>query len=111
LTEGTSQFARSSVAIVSQLGITDAAKLVYRDHIKMKHSSRKRLKTEVEGKMQLPPRAKLARSASQPCIENQQHSASGDEAAKGTNILSKLLMAYVLEARVFMWSERQSMSR
>ena len=82
---------------VSQLGITDAAKLIYRDHIKMKHSSRKRLKTEVEGKMQLAPKAKLARSG-QPCIENQQAS-DCDEASGGTDILSKLLTAYVLEAR------------
>ena len=99
---------------VSQLGITDAAKLIYRDHIKMKHSSRKRLKTEVEGKMQLAPRAKLAKSASQACIQNRQCSASEDEAASGADILSKLLVGYVMEARhtlnLFFWCECESVS-
>lgn len=68
------------------LADSDIAKLIYRDSIRLKHASRKRLADEISAKPSLP----FARERNKTDAENR--------AVEDQHPLSKALVAYLLEA-------------
>lgn len=76
---------------MQSLSEAQAAKLVYRDHINMKHADRKRLATEIETKsQQLELQPKIA-------VGGLQLEDGGD--SKDADCMTKMLLKYLVEVQ------------
>ena len=78
----------NALEYLSTLGHGELARIIYRDHVQIKHGSRKRLATEVESKM---------RVAEQTCSVDPDALLLVDKAADAPDLMSKMLIAYLRE--------------
>lgn len=97
----------SASAYLDTLGSHDLLKLVYRDHIALKHASRKRLAAEMsETNKQL----ESSSSKQKRTDVSLQNNGDSEKQGKAIDVLSKMLTRYLMAVPLFQFSKFQCMT-